>query len=96
MGQFESADFIAIDDLMRSTETLRDRKQGGYERQERALYAAMCEAWPQDDRRASLRMTAMVAIGALRLAFETWCEDGRVRPMGQYLDAAFELLGAEF
>jgi AcrR family transcriptional regulator len=95
IGRFETADYIAIDDLMRSTEILRDRKQGSYERQERALFAAMLEVWPQEDRRSGLRMTAMVAIGALRLALETWREDGRVRPIGQYLDAAFEALKAE-
>jgi AcrR family transcriptional regulator len=95
IGRFETADFIAIDDLMRSTEILRDRKQGSYERQERALFAAMLEVWPQEDRRSGLRMTAMVAIGALRLALETWREDGRVRPIGQYLDAAFEALKTE-
>jgi AcrR family transcriptional regulator len=95
IGRYETADFIAVDDLMRSTEILRDRKQGSYERQERALFAAMLEAWPEEDRRSGLRLTAMVAIGALRLAFETWREDGRVRPMSQYLDAAFEALKAE-
>jgi AcrR family transcriptional regulator len=95
IGRYETADFIAIDDLMRSTEILRDRKQGSYERQERALFAAMREIWPEEDRRSSLRMAAMVAIGALRLAFESWREDGRVRPMSQYLDAAFEALKAE-
>jgi AcrR family transcriptional regulator len=95
IGRYETADFIAVDDLMRSTEILRDRKQGSYERQERALFAAMLEVWPQEDRRSGLRMTAMVAIGALRLALETWREDGRVRPIGQYLDAAFEALEAE-
>jgi AcrR family transcriptional regulator len=95
IGRFETADFIAIDDLMRSTEILRDRKQGSYERLERALFAAMLEVWPQEDRRSGLRMTAMVAIGALRLALETWREDGRVCPIGQYLDAAFEALKTE-
>jgi len=95
IARYESADFIAIDDLMRSTEALRARKQGSYERQERALFAALCEAWPQADRRSSLRLAAMVAIGALRLAFETWREDGRVRPIGEYLDAAFEALKTE-
>jgi hypothetical protein len=57
--------------------------------------AAMLEAWPEGDRTSGLRLTAMVAIGALRLAFETWREDGRIRPMSQYLDTAFEALKAE-
>jgi hypothetical protein len=55
----------------------------------------MLEAWPEGDRTSGLRLTAMVAIGALRLAFETWREDGRIRPMSQYLDTAFEALKAE-
>ena len=41
MTRFETADFIAIDDLMRSSEALRARKQAGYERQERALFAGV-------------------------------------------------------
>lgn len=94
LGRYESADFIAIDDLMRSTEVLRARKQGTYERQERALAAMLLELWPRRDPR-SLRLVAMVAVGALRLAFEMWLEDGRARPLHRYLDAAFDGLEAE-
>lgn len=95
IGRYETEDFNALDDLMRSTEILRGRKQASYERQERALFDALREVWPAEDRQPSLRITAMVAIGALRLAFESWREDGRVRPMSQYLDDAFEALKAE-
>ena len=92
---FETADFIAIDDLMHSTEGLRACKQAGYERQERALFAALCEIWPEPDRRAALHMLAMVATGAFRLALEMWREDGRKGPVAEYLDAAFDTLQQE-
>lgn len=62
----------AIDRLLRSSETLRARKQAAYEEHERALFATLCEVWRQPQRRPALRMVAMVGIGVVRLSLEVW------------------------
>jgi hypothetical protein len=47
---------------------------------EQSAFEALCELWPQKKRRASLRIVAMVAIGALRVAKEAWRQDGGKLP----------------
>jgi AcrR family transcriptional regulator len=86
---------IPIDRLMTSTESLRARKQAAYVAQEQALFAALCELWPQPKRRAGLRVVAMASIGAVRLALEAWREDGSKRPLKDYLLDMFASLKAE-
>lgn len=87
---------FAVDRLMRSTEALRARKQANYERQERALFAALAERWDDPERRFALRLIAMVGIGAMRVAIEKWRndQDGNI-PLRRYLDAAFATLRTE-
>jgi AcrR family transcriptional regulator len=91
-ARYASDEIVVIDQLMRSTETLRARKQASYLQQEQALFAALCERWPQPEHRSSLRLVAMAAIGALRLAFEAWGEDGGKLPLTNYLRDAFTCL----
>lgn len=86
---------IPIDRLMISTESLRARKQASYLAQEQALFAALCELWPQPKRRAGLRIVAMVSIGAVRLSIEAWRQEGSKRPLEAYLQDAFASLKAE-
>ncbi len=86
---------IPIDRLMTSTESLRARKHASYAAQEQALFAALCELWPQPKRRAGLRVVAMVSIGAVRLALEAWRQDGSKRPVKEYLHDMFANLKAE-
>jgi len=95
ISQFESEEFLTIDCLMRSTESLRTRKLAGYERQEEAVFSALCELWPQPRRRAALRLVAMASIGALRLAFEEWRTDGAQGAIVAYLQKSFAKLKAE-
>lgn len=92
---YASDKMIIIDRLLRSTESLRARKQAGYENQEQALFAALCEVWRQPERRAALRLVAMVSIGAMRLALEAWSEHDGTRPVATYLQEAFASLTAE-
>jgi AcrR family transcriptional regulator len=91
----QSDEAIVIDRLLRSTEALRASKQAKYVQQERALFEALCELWPQPKRRDALRLVAMVSIGAMRLALETWSEEGGKRPLAKYLRDAFANLKAE-
>jgi len=77
---------------MQSTEALRDRKFVGMEE---VLFAALCELWPQPERRITLRLVAMISMGAMRLAIERWRQDSGKRSLAQYLLENFAALEAE-
>jgi AcrR family transcriptional regulator len=76
ISRFQSDEAEAIDRLMHGNDALRARKQANYERQERALFAALCEKWPQAARRPALQMVAMAGIGMMRVATARWREQG--------------------
>jgi AcrR family transcriptional regulator len=67
---YETEKSVIVDRIFNSSETLRSRKQAIYFAMELTIFEALCELWPQAERRASLRMVAMVSVGALRLAME--------------------------
>lgn len=94
-SEYSAEEMIPIDRLMVSTESLRARKQASYVAQEQALFDALCELWPQQKRRAALRIVAMVSIGAMRLSIEAWRQDGSKQPIKDYLQDAFTNLKAE-
>jgi AcrR family transcriptional regulator len=94
LSGYESDDMRAMDRLMRSSPTLQARKQSNYEEQERALFAVLCELWPQPKRRAALRLVAMVSVGAFRLALEEWGQQTKW-PIRKFLQDAFDGLRAE-
>src|SRR5580692_3253851 len=85
ISRYETKESIIVDRLMRSTEALRARKQAIFIEMEEALFAAMRELWPQPQRRTTLRMVAMVSIGAMRLAVEDWRYAGGKRSLADYL-----------
>jgi AcrR family transcriptional regulator len=93
--RYQSDDAIAIDRLMRSNQALQARKQANYVLQEQAAYAGLSELWPQPKRQRALRLVAMISIGAMRLAIETWNQEGFKRPIAAYLREAFASLKAE-
>jgi AcrR family transcriptional regulator len=95
VSRYETRESIVIDRLLQSTEALRARKQAIFVEMEEALFAALCELWPQPARRAALRLVAMVSIGAMRVAMESWRQDGGKRPLAQYLQKAFAGIEAE-
>lgn len=84
-----------VDGLIRSTEALRTRKQAVFVEMEQTVFAALCELWPRPKRRASLRIIAMVSIGAMRLAMETWRQENGKRSLAKYLRENFATLKAE-
>ncbi|PLZ03186.1 TetR family transcriptional regulator [Burkholderia sp. WAC0059] len=92
ISRYTSDEAIALDRLMRSTEALRARKQANYVRQEQALFAALTGKWPDPKRRASLRLVAMMSIGAIRIAAEQWSEEMGSRPLEHYVHKAFTRL----
>jgi AcrR family transcriptional regulator len=95
ISRYTSAEMVAFDRLMRSTETLRARKQARYLHMEQELFSALSELWPQPERRTALRLVAMVSIGAHRLAMEAWNREGGKRPATEYLEEAFAGLRTE-
>lgn len=95
VSRYDPDSSIALDRLMRSTDALKARKQANYIRQEQALFAALTEKWPEPDRRAALRMVAMMGIGAMRVAAEQWSADEGKRPLEHYVRKAFANLRAE-
>jgi AcrR family transcriptional regulator len=94
-SRYNSDQMIAIDQLLRSTDQLRASKQAKYVQQEQALFDGLCELWPQPKRRNGLRLVAMVAIGAMRLALDRWGEEGGKRTVATCLKEAFADLKAE-
>ena len=85
----------AIDRLLRSSETLRARKQAAYEEHERALFATLCEVWRHPQRRPALRMIAMACIGVVRLSLEVWNQqESTNRAIADVLEEGFADLKA--
>jgi len=84
-GNYDPEKLILIDRLLRSTEQLRASKHAKYLRQEQAVFEALCQKWPQDDRRDALRLVAMICIGILRIAVDRWVEDGGTGRLADYL-----------
>jgi hypothetical protein len=89
---YQNEKSLAVDRIYNSSETLRVRKQGFYLQIEQTVFTALCQRWPQPERRAQLRMTAMVAIGAFRLAMEARRNDTQTRPIAEYLRESFAVL----
>jgi len=89
------ADMIAIDRLMRARAAVQARKQASYVAQEQALLAVLRERWPMPEREAGLRLVAMLAVGAMRLALEALSREDGKRPLVVLLNEAFDALQAE-
>ncbi|MDF0489934.1 TetR family transcriptional regulator [Sphingomonas sp. H39-1-10] len=89
-------DMLALDRLMRGSASVRARKQASYRLQEEALFAALCERWPEPERETRLRVLAMIAVGTTRLASETFNQEGGTRPFDVVLRDAFDAVATEF
>lgn len=95
-ADFRTQEFIGIDRVLRSSETLRARMQATYGLHENALHATLVERWPDPDRSTPLRLLAMASLGAMRLAIEDWIQAGGDQPIDSFLCAAFDALEGEF
>lgn len=95
IARYTTEQMTAVDNLMRSSESLLARKQTFYAQQEQALFNTLCEVWRQPERRPALRMVAMASIGAMRLALQAWREQaGQRKPVAKFLRDAFDSLKA--
>lgn len=91
-SRYETSESAAVDRLLRSTEALRARKNALFVDIERSLADSMHALWPDPENRMRLRLTAMQAVGALRLALDERRGDEDERPLKYYLDSNFALL----
>ena len=91
-SRYQSKESLLADRILRSTETLRLRKEALLVRMEEVLAEAMYDTWPDQSQRPALRLAAMMAIGALRFAKENWRQDNAAHPLTHYIEEAFDLL----
>jgi AcrR family transcriptional regulator len=92
---FANHNFMLLDGLMRSTETLKAKKEKHFEHQTQCLFETLTELYPDPARRKGLQVVAMVSVGCLKIGVETWlAEDGK-RPITECLDEAFAALKTE-
>jgi AcrR family transcriptional regulator len=89
---YETRESIVADRILRSVETLRLRKEALLVQMEELLAEVMYEMWPEKRRRPVLRLAAMVAIGALRIAKENWRQEEAKHPLTHHIGKAFDLL----
>jgi len=94
-GAVPPDDMVAIDRLMRSSETVQARKQASYVEHERTLLAALRERWPGAEREPALRLVAMIAMGAIRLSTEAFDREAGARTMPALLRETFDALETE-
>lgn len=92
---FPADEMVALDRLMRASPAVQARKQASYVEQEQTLFAALRARWPDPEREMGLRLLAMLAIGAMRLAFDTLSREGGRRPIAELLREAFDAVRAE-
>lgn len=91
-SRYESKESILADRILRSTETLRLRKDALHIQMEDVLADAMCELWPDAAWRPGLRLAAIIAMGTLRFAKENWRQADAAHPLTHYIDEGFDLL----
>jgi AcrR family transcriptional regulator len=91
-SRYMTRESVLADRILRSTETLRLRKEALLVQMEEVLAQAMYELWPDETRRPALRLTSMMAMGALRFAKEKWRQENAAHPLTHYIDEAFDLL----
>lgn len=72
VGSRSNEEMLALRQLMMLSATLRSRGQTIFVERELSVAQALAEVWPDASRQWELRLTAMTAIGAFRLAVDTW------------------------
>jgi AcrR family transcriptional regulator len=92
---FATHNFMQLDTLMRSTPTLKAKKERHFEDQTQALFRTLTTLYPDPARRKGLQIVAMVSIGCLKIAVETWLSEAGKRSITACLDEAFAALKTE-
>ncbi len=87
-------EMIAIHRLMRSSEAVQARKHATYIENENALVSALRERYPEPKHETSLRVVAMMSVGAMRLAVETLDRENGKRPLADIVRDIYATLDA--
>ena len=85
-----SSEMIELDRLMRTSPNVQARKQAFYVQQEDEMYAALRELWPAPERSIALRTTAMLSVGAIRLAGDIFHQEKGSKRIAEILNEIFE------
>lgn len=86
---------LATARLVRQSERLRARNHGRFQQLEQAVLEGLCELWPKKENRERWRLVAMISMGALRLASDSWNEQDGKRPLAKYVQEMFKRLKSE-
>jgi AcrR family transcriptional regulator len=89
---YDTKESLIADQILRSIETLRLRKDALFVQLEDVLADAMYELWPDPARKPALRLDAMMAMGTLRFAKQNWRLENGAHPLAFYINEAFDLL----
>jgi AcrR family transcriptional regulator len=89
---FVTHNFLEIDRLMQSTETLKAKKERHFEHQTQCLFETLAKLWPDPARANALQVTAMASIGCLKIGVHNWMIEGGRRPVLDCVDEAFATL----
>ena len=92
---FATHNFMLLDGLMRSTPTLKAKKERHFEDQMQELYRLLLELYPEQGREKGLQIVAMVSIGCLKISVEAWLAGKGERSIIECLDEAFAALKTE-
>lgn len=93
VSRFETKESIAVEQLLRSSETLRVRKQGLFLKMEQNLFEALRAVWSSKSE-AALRVLAMAGIGVMRVSMDAWWNDRGKRPLAAHVRDGFSTLKA--
>lgn len=86
---------IAIARLVGESEALRARNRGSIRLIENAVVEGLYELWPKKELWDRWRLIAMISVGTLRLATDTWIEQDGKRPLAKYVQEMFKRLRVE-
>ncbi|MBO9589765.1 TetR/AcrR family transcriptional regulator [Devosia sp.] len=92
VAPYSPKSLLAIDRMMRSSETVQARKQASYIRDEATVFAALKAHWPHEPE-TQMRLLAAFAIGAVRLSLDTFSREEGRRPLAALLAESFDALG---
>lgn len=95
VSKYETSESIKVDQLLRSTEVLRLRKEAHFVELEHELADAFFTKWPAAARRDELRVAAMIVMGTLRLALKSWRESEGKSALADQLARGFDLLESQ-
>ena len=89
---FATHDFMLLDGLMRSTPTLKAKKERHFEHMTQELSRLLLELYPDPAQGKGLQIVAMVSIGCLKIGVEAWLGEQGKRSIIECIDEVFAAL----